>query len=132
MDQAWEQVREFHRRFGSPHRATPEKLTSERVEVRTQWLLEEIQEFQEANSMVDQADAMIDLLYFTLGTLVEMGVRPETLFQIVHQANMDKCWEDGQPRFRESDGKVIKPPTWEDPQPKLTEEIERQKRQSVK
>jgi predicted HAD superfamily Cof-like phosphohydrolase len=55
-----------------------------------------------------------------------MGVRPEELFRIVHEANMSKLWEDGKPRYRESDGKVIKPPTWQAPEPLLSKEIARQ------
>jgi predicted HAD superfamily Cof-like phosphohydrolase len=37
--------------------------------------------------------------------------------------------EDGKPRFREGDGKIVKPPHWEEnfaPEPKLKAEIERQ------
>ena len=84
-------------------------------------------EFLAARSVPDQADAMIDLIYFAVGTLVEMGVRPETLFDIVHAANMTKLWPDGKPRFRE-DGKTVKPPAWVDPHDALREEIERQAR----
>ena len=62
---------------------------------------EEVDEFVESTNVVDQADAMIDLIYFALGTLVEMGVRPAPLFDIVHNANMQKLWPDGAPRIRE-------------------------------
>ena len=62
---------------------------------------------------------MIDLIYFALGTLVEMGVEPEELFNVVQQANMSKLWEDGKPRYNKKDGKVIKPDNWEDPKPKI-------------
>lgn len=127
MNKAWEKVKQFHTHFDVPWRETPELLAQERVQKRVNWLLEELQEFKEAKTIEDQADAMIDTIYLALGTLVEMGVRPATLFDIVHEANMSKCWEDGKPRYRESDGKVIKPPTWKDPQPRLAEEIQRQR-----
>lgn len=42
---------------------------------------------------------------------------------------MGKIWDDGKPRFRESDGKILKPPHWEAnfaPEPRLKEEIQRQ------
>jgi predicted HAD superfamily Cof-like phosphohydrolase len=128
MNNAWNKVKEFHRCFNVPYWDKPERLQSERVETRANWLLEEINEFKGAQTLEEQADAMIDTIYLALGTLVEMGVRPEKLFDIVHEANMSKLWEDGKPRYRESDGKVIKPPTWKDPGPRLTEEIERQRR----
>lgn len=132
MDQAWKKVMEFHQHFDVPRRETPELLAAERVETRVNWLLEEINEFKEASTIQDQADAMIDTIYLALGTLVEMGVKPEALFNIVHEANMSKLWEDGRPRYRESDGKVIKPPTWKDPQPRLAEEIEEQRKTYVR
>ena len=56
-------------------------------------MLEEINEFLDAvkeQDIVEQADAMIDTIYFALGTLVEMGVQPEQLFDIVQHANMSK------------------------------------------
>jgi predicted HAD superfamily Cof-like phosphohydrolase len=62
-----------------------------------------------------------------LGTLVEMGVQPEALFEIVHEANMSKLWPDGKVHVRESDGKVVKPPTWQDPYPLLAAAITQQK-----
>lgn len=129
MDRAWEKVMEFHRRFGVPHEDSPNRLPEKRRQFRATLLLEEIREFQEAETLEDQADAMIDTIYLALGTLVEMGVRPEKLFDIVHEANMGKLWEDGKPRYRE-DGKVIKPPTWQNPEPQLKEEIERQRKQA--
>lgn len=69
---------------------------------------------------------MIDLIYFALGTLVEMGIRPEKLFEIVHEANMAKLFPDGKPHFN-SEGKTIKPATWVDPEQKIINEIEWQR-----
>jgi tetratricopeptide (TPR) repeat protein len=87
---------------------------------------EEINEFLEARTLVEQADAMIDLMYFAMGTMVEMGLRPEELFDIVHHANMSKLWSDGKPRFRPADGKIQKPENWVDPEPLLLKAIEKQ------
>ncbi|STO12713.1 Uncharacterized protein conserved in bacteria [[Flavobacterium] thermophilum] len=83
--------------------------------------------------VVAQADALTDIMYFNFGTFVHLGVKPFNLFKIVQEANMGKLWEDGKPRYREEDGKIIKPPHWEEkfaPEPKLKAEIERQIRQS--
>lgn len=80
--------------------------------------------------IVSQADALIDVEYFNQGSFVMLGVEPFNLFKIVQDANMGKLWDDGKPRFREGDGKIVKPPNWEKdfaPEGKLKEEIERQK-----
>ena len=54
-----------------------------------------------------------------------MGVNPDKLFDIVQEANMSKLWADGKARYRE-DGKIVKPETWVDPEPKIRAEIDRQ------
>lgn len=125
MQKEWEDVLEFQRCFGHPYASKPEMISAERSKVRADWMLEEVNEFLAAEEIVEQADAMIDLMYFALGTLVEMGVKPDALWQIVQDANMAKLWPDGKPHHRE-DGKTIKPPTWEDPHDKLLAEIQRQ------
>jgi predicted HAD superfamily Cof-like phosphohydrolase len=79
--------------------------------------------------LVSQMDALTDIEYFNQGSFVIAGVEPFNLFKIVQDANMGKLWEDGKPRFREGDGKIVKPPHWEEnfaPEPKLKAEIERQ------
>ncbi|SHE36239.1 Predicted phosphohydrolase, Cof family, HAD superfamily [Seinonella peptonophila] len=131
MDEVWKKVLEFHQLFSVPHATKPTMLTTERAKVRMEWIQEELGEMIEAQTLDEQADAMIDTIYLALGTLVEMGVKPEKLFEIVHEANMSKCWKDGKPRYRESDGKVIKPPTWIDPAPRLKDEIKRQQNDTI-
>jgi predicted HAD superfamily Cof-like phosphohydrolase len=118
-------VREFHEAFGHPVACQPAMLAPQRVEARSNWMAEEVEEFKQARTLEDQADAMVDLLYFALGTLVELGVDGQTLFHIVHRANMEKLWPDGKAHFH-PDGKVLKPPTWRDPSEALRREIARQ------
>lgn len=125
MQKEWDDVKEFQRCFGHPFEEKPKFIPPERATVRADWMIEEVNEFLAADEIVEQADAMIDLMYFALGTLVEMGVKPDNLWQIVQDANMAKLWPDGKPHYRE-DGKTIKPPAWEDPHNKLKLEIERQ------
>lgn len=125
MDKEWYEVREFQLKFGHPVADKPTKMDSERAQKRYNWMLEEINEFLAADEIVEQADAMIDVMYFALGTLVEMGIKPDRLFQIVQEANMAKLWPDGKPHYN-AEGKTIKPELWEDPHNKLKEEIEHQ------
>ncbi len=123
MNTQYRQVREFHKAFGHPAPGTPRPLEKERAGARAAWMREEVEEFIAASNIYEQADAMIDLIYFALGTLVEMGVAPDAAFDIVHAANMTKLWPDGKPRFR-ADGKAVKPRDWQDPEPLLREYID--------
>jgi len=123
LNSAWEQVKTFHETFDSPVGKEPSMLDQKRAEARASWMREEIQEFLDSRNIYDQADAMIDLIYFALGTLVEMGIPPEELFDAVQEANMNKLWSDGKPRFRE-DGKIIKPEGWRPPEPELKKIID--------
>jgi predicted HAD superfamily Cof-like phosphohydrolase len=125
LDHAYEQVKEFQKAFNHPVKGTPTFMEEDRAMKRSKWMIEEIDEFLEAEDVNEQADAMIDLIYFALGTLVEIGVKPQALMDIVQDANMSKLWEDGNPRYNEL-GKVIKPEGWQDPYNKLQAEIEKQ------
>ena len=126
LDHAWSDVRAFHLAFGAPAPVAPAELPQDRVMGRASWIEEEAQELRAATTVEEQADAFIDVIYFALGGLVEMGIAPGRLWEIVQGANMAKLWPDGRPRYRESDGKVIKPAGWEDPAEKLAAEIQRQ------
>lgn len=118
MNAEWEKVRAFQKAMEQPFKDKPTKMTRKRRVLRAKWMREELMEFKAANNTVDQVDAMIDLIYLALGTLVEMGVKPDVPFDLVHQANMGKLWEDGKPRL--VDGKVKKPKGWEGPEEKIS------------
>ena len=79
--------------------------------------------------LIGQVDALIDTLYFTYGSFVLMGVDPERIFEIVHQANMGKGFPDGKAHFDPVTHKILKPDDWEEkyaPEPAIKKEIERQ------
>ncbi len=119
MKKEWSGVREFHDKFGHPCPEEAKMIDSKRALSRGKWMNEEVAEFLVAKDIYEQADAMIDLIYFALGTMVEMGLEADELFDIVQQANMAKLWPDGKPHYNPKDGKVIKPEGWEDPAPKI-------------
>lgn len=126
IDNEFNAVKEFHKAFNHPISEKPTLLTIERAKARYKWMLEEIDEFIEATENYDlyeQADALIDVMYFALGTLVEMGIPPAELFATVQKANMSKLWEDGRPHYNEI-GKVIKPVGWKDPHNELVKIID--------
>jgi len=120
----YQDVKDFHEAFGHPVSDRPKFLDGDRKYNRIQWMLEEIEEFVLSETIEDQADAMIDLIYFAVGTMVEMGVDPYDIWNVVQDANMSKLFPDGKPHYNE-DGKVIKPEGWSDPQPLILQIIER-------
>lgn len=133
MNKEWNSVRLFHEKFNHPIANEPKNMEISRAKKRYNWMLEEINEFIEAvneQDIVEQADAMIDVIYFALGTLVEMGIKPDALFSIVQDANMSKLWEDGKPHYG-PDGKTIKPKTWKDPHDDLQIAIDNMYRNKV-
>jgi predicted HAD superfamily Cof-like phosphohydrolase len=130
LNKQFEQVKAFQIAMGQPVAEKPHVMSIERQQQRFEYMAEELQEFIDATDLVDQADAMIDLIYLAVGTLVELGIKPEPLFDIVQKANMSKLWPDGKSRLNPETGKVMKPPTFVRPEPLLFDEIMRQMREA--
>lgn len=89
---------------------------------RLQWIREEVNELEQAiqdNDLAGVADALVDIVYITLGGAVECGVPFGRLWSEVHRSNMAKVPFDpktGQHRVqRGPDGKVQKPQGWRAP-----------------
>ena len=90
-----EQVLEFHKVFEHPIGDIAKALSIKRGLQRHSYMKEELQEFHaavESQDLVEQADACIDIIYFALGTLVELGLtnKYEALFDEVQASNMSK------------------------------------------
>lgn len=113
IDQAFEDVKDFQLAFGNYIGPRPNPLPESDKRRRIEWMREELDELQAAETVEEQADAVIDLVYFAMGVLVEMGVPPSGVWQAVHAANMAKVWPDGV-HYNET-GKVVKPPDWKGP-----------------
>ncbi|MHC5268261.1 pyrophosphohydrolase domain-containing protein [Enterococcus sp. LJL98] len=82
-----------------------------------------------SDTLVEQVDALTDLLYFTYGTFSLMGINPEPMMAIVHQANMGKLFPDGRPHYDPVTNKVLKPPHWEKeyaPERKIRQALDQQ------
>ena len=79
---------------------------------------EEHQELLEAtlsDDRIEQLDALIDILVFTIGAIHSMGADAEGAWKEVMQTNFAKIdKETGKVRKRE-DGKVLKPVGWTPP-----------------
>lgn len=84
------------------------------------------------DALVAQTDALTDLLYLTYGSFALMGVDPQPIMAIVHEANMGKLFPDGKPHYDPVTNKVMKPANWAEefaPEAKIKEELQRQLRQ---
>lgn len=118
-------VIEFHKKFGREIGSHPENLSKELNEFRFGLIAEEVlelrNEIDKNRSIVKITDALVDILYVTIGTAVSMGIDLDEMFEIVHNANMKK--EGGAIR---PDGKVLKPPGWIPPEKELLKALIRQ------
>jgi predicted HAD superfamily Cof-like phosphohydrolase len=141
LNDTYNAVKAFHKAFKHPVAYIPAPQALERVGKRRAWIAEECEELEEAtyaddpiDRLTEQADAYLDIIYFAVGGLVELGVMPQPLFDIVQNANMAKLHNiDGElvPQYH-PDGKVKKPEGWVEPQPLIRAEIERQIAEAMK
>jgi predicted HAD superfamily Cof-like phosphohydrolase len=95
----------------------PVVLSPQRAQFYAGTVREELAEFlaaTEDGSVSDAADAVVDLIYFSLGRLYEMGVPAEVVFGDVHRANMEKVRGMKKREVRDEDD-AVKPEGWEPP-----------------
>ena len=112
MKELIKKVEHFHKTFGHPVSNEPRLIKFERSVLRADLMNEENQEYDEAcddSNIVEVADALGDMLYILLGTIIEHGMQDKILdiFNEIHDSNMSKLGEDGKPILRE-DGKILK------------------------
>lgn len=130
MIKEFEMVKQFHEACSIHMPNVPTQLDEAEKVRRWHFLYEELLEFSNAYTVTDQADALIDIIYFAIGTFTLMGVKPSEIFEIVHQANMQKVGPDGKV-IRNDQGKIQKPAGWEPPEKYIALEIECQRKESV-
>ena len=120
INDAYELVKNFQKMAEQPIGELPQFLCRQRCNIRCKWMREEIEEFENSNTVYEQADAIIDLLYYAIGVLVEMGVKPDELFLLIHEYNVKKIINK---RF-DIDGKIMKPCGWQHPDKEIKEIID--------
>ena len=84
---------EFQEKFGQILNINPRHLTKRKLYERIECMHEELVEFWEAAEIQDlagQADALIDLVYFAIGTANMLGLPWQELWNDVQRANMAK------------------------------------------
>ncbi len=114
MKEQLEKLIDFHRatQVHIEDRPTAD-LPLEITELRLSLLSEELEEYRQAvnsKDLIEVADALTDLLYVLLGTMVSHGLQEygAELFDEVHKSNMSKIDANSGPIHRQ-DGKVLKP-----------------------
>lgn len=126
MNKLIKQVRQFHTLFDQPSSFTPTKMIFPRRMERGAMIMDEIGEFISAETLHEQAKELGDVAYVLAGTFVELGIWPQEILNIIHESNMSKLWDDGKPRFRKHDHKVIKPDAFKQPYDEIISELEKQ------
>ena len=125
LSEVYNCVKVFHQTFNHPAPEKPvERLEDKRKEVRSSWMQEELDEYLLADNIYDEMDALCDLIYFAVGTAVELGIDPSDVFGAIQRANMSKLWPDGKPHYNEFN-KVIKPKGWEPPDKEIRKYIDK-------
>jgi len=90
-------------------------LHKERMRLRYDLMEEENSEYMLADNHVELADALGDMLYVLVGTIVEHGLadKIEDIFDEIHRSNMTKVV--GSKVKKRDDGKILKPQSYEKP-----------------
>lgn len=116
ISRALDQTERFAREIvGLPIPNEPRRLSSKRKNFAISAMEEELVEFIESRTIEDEADALVDMAYFALGRLVEMGLSPTALFDEVHHANMSKKRGELSKRPGSLGYDAIKPEGWMPP-----------------
>lgn len=82
-------------------------------------IIEEVNELDMAvvdNDIVEQLDALIDILVVTIGAINSMGADAEGAWNEVMRTNFAKIDPETGAVRRRADGKILKPEGWEPPQ----------------
>tara|TARA_B100002019_G_C21096167_1_gene511145 strand:+ start:95 stop:832 length:738 start_codon:yes stop_codon:yes gene_type:complete len=85
---------------------------------------EKYNEGEEYKKIADQADALVDIYYYSLNAACKKGINLSSIFNLVHSANMAKRDPITNKFLKREDGKIIKPKGWKPPD--VEGEIKRQ------
>ena len=110
----FELVGDFMEAFGQTIEPEPIIPDISVMELRVDLIEEELDELKVAivvKDIVEEADALTDLLYVIYGTGHACGIDLDDCFNEVHRSNMSKLGANGRPLYRE-DGKVLKGPNY--------------------
>ncbi len=64
----WQDIKDFHEKFGLVYDGPPRSLPQDLASFRTNFLIEETDEYILASKRADELDALVDLVYVAMGT----------------------------------------------------------------
>lgn len=118
-------INEAYVKYGLSYDGPPRHLTPEEKMYRISCMREEIEEYNEAETLTDQYDALIDLLVFAVGSLYRHGFPLQEGFDAVMKANMSKVpgnnphkADKARAEYKGTD--LVKPNGWTPPEDDLT------------
>jgi len=112
----WHLVKRMHVNFGINYDGEPRHLETDEKEFRLVCLREEVAEYEEAETLADELDAIIDLIVFALGTLERHGFPFFRPFMKVMEANLrKKVAKNASASKRNFSIDLVKPEGWEAP-----------------
>jgi len=141
MQSLFEDIKDFHQKFGLEYQGPPRYLPDQFDGFRTKFMAEELAEYvsadqtdhnfvtravdaiQQFNAFAGLApplekklDALVDLVYVAMGTAYLHGFDFDEAWRRVHAANMAKVRaERADQSLRGSTFDVVKPPGWKAP-----------------
>ena len=109
-------IQEFHEKFGLEYNGPPRNLPSDLEQFRTDFMREELAEYQTTHMKAKKLDALVDLVYVAIGTAYLHGFDFNEAWRRVHEANMKKVRaKRADQSKRGSTYDVVKPPGWQPP-----------------
>ena len=116
METFIEDIEEFHDKFNHTYQDYTRPLTRNEKAFRITCLREEIREYEESENLEEELDALVDLVYFALGTAYRHGFDFKEAWKRVHAANMRKIRAGtASESKRGSNLDIIKPKNWKKP-----------------
>ena len=103
------------RKFMQACGQTTDEFNREQYQMYCNLIREEFDELCASDNIIEDLDALIDIMVVTAGAIHSLGVNPEGAWKEVMRSNFDKVdSRTGRVNKRE-DGKVLKPEGWEPP-----------------
>ena len=113
-------VRKMHDKFQLSHDDGPRHLDADESTFRVKAMQEELDEYRDADNLVEKYDALLDLLIFTIGTLHRHGFPLLEGFQVVMGRNMMKELAGSAEASKRGFARdLIKPAGWTGPETEL-------------
>lgn len=113
-----QRIIDMHNQFDLGAEQVPHHLDLDEKNFRVAAMMEEVQEYEDARSMADMLDALVDLQVFLLGTVYRHGMANvfEPAFNRVMDANMQKQLAGDSHKSKRGFARdLIKPAGWTAP-----------------